>query len=139
MLDGLLEEGHRLLVTAGDDAHFGHPADHFGGWVEVYCERLAPEALLGSLKAGRYYSTQGPSLRALLLNGDRLHVKTSGVYAIALIGGGDRWLSATERTGDGRESITEADFDLSPFSGSYCRVTAVNSAGRRAWSNPVWP
>jgi hypothetical protein len=32
MLDGLLEMGRRLLVNAGDDAHFGHPADRFGGW-----------------------------------------------------------------------------------------------------------
>jgi hypothetical protein len=54
MLDGLLEKGYRLLVNAGDDAHFGHPSDRFGGWVEVHCDRLDPEALLGSLKAGRY-------------------------------------------------------------------------------------
>jgi hypothetical protein len=59
MLDGLLERGYRLLVNAGDDAHFGHPADRFGGWVEVFCEQLDPEALLASLKAGHYYSTQG--------------------------------------------------------------------------------
>jgi hypothetical protein len=30
MLDGLLEGGRRLLVNAGDDAHFGHPRDRFG-------------------------------------------------------------------------------------------------------------
>src|SRR3712207_7021135 len=46
MLDGLLEKGYRVLVNAGDDAHFEHPADRFGGWVEVHCERLDPEALL---------------------------------------------------------------------------------------------
>jgi hypothetical protein len=63
MLDGLLEKGYRVLVNAGDDAHCGHLQDRFGGWVEVYCERLDPQALLDSLKAGLYYSTQGPSLR----------------------------------------------------------------------------
>ena len=73
MLDGLLEKGYRLLVNAGDDAHFGHPSDRFGGWVEVHCDRLDPEALLRSLKAGRYYSTQGPSFRELLLDGDVGH------------------------------------------------------------------
>ena len=31
------------------------------------------------------------------------------------------------------------DFDLAPFRGSYCRVTVVDIAGRRAWSNPIWP
>lgn len=139
MLDGLLEKGYRVLVNAGDDAHFGHPADRFGGWVEVHCGRLSPEALLESLKAGHYYSTQGPSLDELLVDGDRLYVKTSNAYAIALTGSGYRWLSAAERTSEGGQPIAEAVFDLSPFSGSYCRVTVVDSAGRRAWSNPIWP
>jgi hypothetical protein len=139
MLDGLLERGRRLQVNAGDDAHFGHPRDRFGGWVEVYCARLDPEALLDSLKAGRYYSTQGPSIRELLLNGGTLHVETSEAYAISLTGGGDRWQSGQERHSADGEPITEAEFDLTPFRGSYCRVTVVDPAGRSAWSNPVWP
>jgi hypothetical protein len=139
MLDGLLERGHRLLVNAGDDAHFGHPKDRFGGWVEVHCDRFDPEALLGSMKAGRYYSTQGPELRELLVDGDRLRVETSEVYAISLTGGGDRWQSGQERTSTDGEPVIEAGFDLTPFRGSYCRVTAVDGSGRRAWSNPIWP
>jgi hypothetical protein len=35
MVDGLLERGHRISITAGDDAHFEYPGDRFGGWVEV--------------------------------------------------------------------------------------------------------
>jgi hypothetical protein len=136
MLDGLLEKGHKVLVNAGDDAHFGHPRDRFGGWVEVHCDRLDPEALLGSMKAGRYYSTQGPSLRELIVDDERLRVETSEAYAISLTTGGDRWQSGSERTG---ESVVEAEFDLAPFRGSYCRVTMVDPAGRRAWSNPIWP
>jgi hypothetical protein len=139
MLDGLLEKGYRVLVNAGDDAHFGHPADRFGGWVEVHCERLDAEALLDALKAGRYYSTQGPALREVLVDGDHLYVQTSEAYAIALTGSGDRWLSGTDRTSQSGVSISEADFDLSPFRGSYCRITVVDLAGRRAWSNPIWP
>ena len=136
MLDGLLEKGHKVLVNAGDDAHFGHPRDRFGGWVEVHCDRLDPEALLGSMKAGRYYSTQGPELRELIMDDERLRVETSEAYAISLITGGDRWQSGSERTS---EPIVEAEFDLAPFRGSYCRVTVVDLAGRRAWSNPIWP
>jgi len=139
MLDGLLEKGLRLLVNAGDDAHFGHPSDRFGGWVEVYSDRLDPEALLRSMKAGRYYSTQGPSFHELLIDGDRLRVETSEAYAITLTGGGDRWQSGQERTSDGGEPVAEADFDLAPYHRSYCRVTVVDPEGRRAWSNPIWP
>jgi len=139
MLDGLLEGGYRVLVNAGDDAHFEHPADRFGGWVEVHCERLDAEALLASLKAGRYYSTQGPALRELLVDGDHLHVRTSEAYAITLTGGGDRWLSGATRTSPSGAPISEAHFDLSSFRSSYCRITVVDAAGRRAWSNPIWP
>src|SRR3712207_2702181 len=105
MLDGLLEQGYRVLVNAGDDAHFGHPSDRFGGWVEVHCDRLEPDALLRSLKAGRYYSTQGPSFRELLSDGGRLRVETSEAYAISLTGGGDRWQRSQERTSERGEHI----------------------------------
>ena len=139
MLDGLLEGGRKVLVNAGDDAHFGHPRDRFGGWIEVHCDRLDPDALLASLKAGRYYSTQGPSLRELVVDGGRLRVETDGAYAISLGGGGDRWQGGSERHGEVGAPITQAEFDLAPFRGSYCRVTVVDAAGRRAWSNPIWP
>ena len=139
MLDGLLEKGYRVLVNAGDDAHFDDPKDRFGGWIEVYCDRLDPEALLCSLKHGRYYSTQGPSFRELLSDGERLRVETSEAYAITLTGSGDRWQSGQERISEGGEHIAGADFELAPFRGSYCRVTVVDPDGRGAWSNPIWP
>ena len=139
MLDGLLEGGRRVLANAGDDAHFGHPRDRFGGWVEVHSDRLDPDALLASLKAGRYYSTQGPELRELIADDERLRVETSEVYAVSLTTGGARWLSGSERHGGVGMPITEAEFDLAPFRGSYCRVTVVDEAGRRAWGNPIWP
>ena len=138
MLDGLLEGGRRLLVNAGDDAHFDDPKDRFGGWIEVHSERLDPGLLLDSLKAGRYYSTQGPAFRELQVDGERLHVQTSEAYAISLTTSGDRWQSGEERHGQDT-TISEADFDLASFRGSYCRVTVVDAAGRRAWSNPIWP
>jgi len=138
MLDGLLEGGRRLLVNAGDDAHFDFPKDRFGGWIEVHSEHLDPGCLLDSLKAGRYYSTQGPAFRELQVDDKLLHVETSEAYAISLTTSGDRWQSGEERhSQDG--TITEADFDLTPFRGSYCRVIVVDTAGRSAWSNPIWP
>jgi hypothetical protein len=72
------------------------------------------------------------------VDGPSLHVETSKAYAIVLSGASDRWLSATSRFGEDGGHLTEADFDLTPFRGSYCRVTVVDREGRRAWSNPVW-
>ena len=36
-------------------------------------------------------------------------------------------------------NVTEAEFDLAPFRGSYCRIIVVDEVGRRAWGNPIWP
>ena len=82
----------------------------------MHCERLDPEALLEALKTGRYYSTQGPALEELVVDGERLNVKTSEAYAITLTERGDRWLSGEARTSQDGEAITRPQFDLSPFS-----------------------
>jgi hypothetical protein len=138
LLDPVLENGRKLLVTAGDDAHFIRPDDRFGGWIEVWCERLDPEALLTAIQAGRFFSTQGPRIESLCVVGDRLYVRTSAVHLIGLTGGGDRWQSGSEVVSDGSSPLTEAVFDLTPFRGSYARIVIIDRDGRRAWSNPAW-
>jgi len=139
MVDGLLERGRQIAITAGDDAHFEYPGDRFGGWVEVWAESLEPATLLASLKSGSYYSTQGPEIRSLDRDGEQVHVATSPVHTIALGGGGGRWLDATTVLEKNGGLVSEATFDLSAFRGSYCRVTVVDADRRRAWSNPIWP
>jgi hypothetical protein len=139
MVDGLLERGRKVSITAGDDTHFAFPGDRFGGWVEVWAEALEPSALVASLKSGSYYSTQGPRMEALELDGGRLRVETSPAHVIAVGGAGDRWLDATTVLDEGGGPVSEATFDLSAFAASYCRVTLIDADGRRAWSNPIWP
>jgi hypothetical protein len=139
MVDGLLERGRRILINAGDDAHFAFPGDRFGGWIEVWAETLDPSALLASLRSGSYYSTQGPRIERLELDGDRLHVSTSPAHAIALGGAGDHWLDGSSVLDQHGGLVSDATFDLAAFRGSYCRVTVIDADGRRAWSNPIWP
>jgi hypothetical protein len=139
MADGLLEQGRRLMLTAGDDAHFEVAGDRFGAWVEVHAEACEPDALLAALKRGSYYSTQGPRLTGLELDDERLCVTASAVACISITGGGDRWQEATDARDRDGGPIREAAFDVTAFRGAFCRVTAVDAAGRRAWSNPIWP
>ncbi|HEY6777906.1 MAG TPA: CehA/McbA family metallohydrolase [Thermoleophilaceae bacterium] len=139
MVDGLLERGRPILINAGDDAHFAFPGDRFGGWIEVWAETLDPPALLAALRSGAYYSTQGPRIERLEVDGERLHVSTSPVHAIALGGAGDRWLDATSVLDENGGLVSEGTFELSAFRESYCRVTVLDADRRRAWSNPIWP
>jgi hypothetical protein len=132
MLDLLLREGRRLSACAADDAHFTGP-DHFGGWVMVKAEELDPVALVRALRAGDYYSSQGPRLHDIRVEGDEVAVECSPVDRVVAVGA--RCASAV-RHGKG---LMEATLPLAPFAdGGWVRLTVSDAQGRRAWSNPIW-
>jgi hypothetical protein len=133
--DALLARGHRLHVTAGDDAHWHDPRDRFGAWVEVRAERLDPEDLLAALHAGAHYATQGPRIEDVEVRGDRVRVTCSAARAVALTGI-HGWRSDVAI---GEPTLREAELDLAKLRSPYWRLTVTDEAGRRAWTNPVWP
>lgn len=136
-IDSVLGTGRRVHINTGDDAHFVHPRDHFGSWVVVACDELAPEPLLDALRRGDYYATTGPAIRSIALEGHALHVEVESAYSIVLNGLGARWMAAQQEIAVNHE-VRVARFDVSPFAGSCCRLTVVGLDGRRAWCHPVW-
>jgi len=134
LCDLLLARGHHLLAYGSDDAHFTARQDRFGAWVNVRAGSLDPTALLAALKAGHFYSSQGPQIEQLTITGSRLELTCSPARAVFVAGRGARARSALAPTGD----LTSCRLDLAPFAGSYCRVTIVDAAGKRAWTNPFW-
>ncbi len=142
MSDLLSTHGRRLSAYAADDAHFNEHPDAFGGWVYVRAERLDPATLLAALKAGHYYSSQGPIIEAIRIEGDSLAVRCSPAQAIFI--SGQSGMTRKENRPLPRfqsrvgEAITEAVFPLDAFTGSWCRITIIDAASKRAWSNPIW-
>lgn len=132
VLDLLLSEGQRLDLIATDDAHFTEP-DHFGGWVMVKAQQNTPEALLAALKAGAYYSSQGPELRDVVVMDDHIEVRCTAVRSIIVQGHGQAAVAVHG------QSLTHGRIPLARFAASpWLRVTVVDAAGKRAWSNPLW-
>jgi len=139
LLDQMLTEGHRLSAFATDDAHFKTP-DHFGGWVHVKAESLDPDALLESLKQGLYYSSMGPQIHAIEMNGKEISIACSPVDTITVLCGTSRTMVRNGR------AITEASFDLAKLEkgwllkkqSAWFRVVVIDNGGKRAWSNPIW-
>lgn len=130
--DLLLSEGRRLHLIATDDAHFNEP-DHFGGWVMVKAEENDPDALLAALKAGHHYATQGPEIRRVEVTGNVVEVECSPATSVIVQGHGQ---SAKAVHG---LSMTRARVQLDQFFKSpWLRVTVVDRAGKKAWSNPYW-
>jgi hypothetical protein len=130
LLDQLLNEGRNLLAIATDDAHFRF-ADACGGWVMVKAEENEPSALLAALKAGHFYSSQGPEIHAAEISGGMLHVECSPVVNIAAVGRGCRAVHVHGR------QLTRGELPLERFAGDWFRFVVSDAAGRWAWSNPV--
>lgn len=131
-LDQLLSEGRRLNLCATDDAHFSAP-DGFGGWVMVKAAENTPDALLDALKKGHYYASTGPEIRDISWHGDHVIIECSAAKAVMVQGKGS---AAEVRHG---ASLTRVELPLSRFKQSpFMRVTIVDAAGKRAWSNPVY-
>ena len=131
LLDQLLNEGHRLTAYAADDAHF-RLADYNGGWMMVKAAGNEPEPLLESMKAGHFYSSQGPAITEMTIEGDNIAIACSPAVNVALLGRGSRAVNVNAR------QITRAELPLKRFAGDWCRIVVTDSAGRRAWSNPIW-
>lgn len=130
--DLLLTEGRKVSLIATDDAHFYEP-DHFGGWVMVKATENTPEALLTALKAGAFYSSQGPELRDVRLEGDHVVIESSAVVTAIVMGHGTGAKSVHG------PSMTRAEVPLDRLNGSpWVRVAVIDAAGKRAWSNPIW-
>ncbi|MBO0664390.1 CehA/McbA family metallohydrolase [Jiella sp. MQZ9-1] len=134
LLDQLINEGYSHLTGyASDDAHL-RIFDAGGGWMMVKSEHNEPAALVEAMKAGRYYSTQGPTIEAIETVDGGLKVTTSKVRLIALVGRGSR---AEDRyVEDG--SLSEATLPTGRFAGDWGRVVICDMDGRHAWSNPIF-
>lgn len=156
VVDQLLSDGRRVLITGGDDAHFrsvlsdpdavdpdplasvpgeDSPAG-FACWLQVRAESLDPDLLLAALHAGDYYTSQGPVIHDIRIgdDGGTIHVTNSPVVSAFATGRPD----LTRVYGRHNRQITRWSAPIEQFRGSYVRVTVVDALGRRAWSNPIW-
>ncbi len=142
LLDQLCNTDRRLTAIATDDAHFRH-GDHdaFGGFVMVKSQSLDPDSLLGALKAGAFYSSQGPRIDAVEISRSEVHVACSPVHAVALLTGTSRALT---RVGREVTAVTIEIAEAAQISWTetrpdkWFRIVVIDGAGRRAWTNPIW-
>ncbi|MFN7633350.1 MAG: hypothetical protein ACK5PI_01315 [Acetobacteraceae bacterium] len=131
LLDQLTARGRRMTGCATDDAHFKCD-DWFGGWVQVKADVLDPDALVAALKAGRYYSSQGPAIHDVRWGARTVEVECSPAARIMALGHGsaNAYTLAPNQT----RAVLEID-RLVP--GGWGRVVVVDALGRKAWTNPV--
>jgi hypothetical protein len=142
--DGLLSDGHMLSGIATDDSH--HPGFDSGvaSVMVNVAARTVPD-VLASLRAGRFYSTTGPSLSCLRVDGSQIEIACSPCASITLhagpgLGGRIGTAPLAYRGGDpvtdASGSLVGAVFEAIPGV-PFLRVEASDAQGRTAWTNPL--
>ena len=131
--DDLLDRGGPVLGIAADDSH-GTEDDCFHGWIMVKAEELTIDGIMGALRTGAFYSTLGPEIEDMSLEGKELTVKCSEAQSIVFKAQSSRGKRVLPSDG---EPLTEATYSI-PESAKYVRVEITDATGKKAWSNPFF-
>ena len=135
--EDLLRIGERVYPIAGDDSHY---YDLIGKcFTMIKAEKLEYASVISSLEKGDFYSSTGPEINELYLDGEKLHISCSASEKIFVTT--ERRVCFT-KISDG-SPVTEAEFDLEnyikeshlndeSYERAYIRVTVIDSKGNEA-------
>lgn len=131
--DRMLEADPRTLGISADDAHLNGNEPWDAGWVMVSAPALSRRDILDSIKAGNFYSTQGPLFESIRVQDGRIEVRTSPVSMIRLTDN-TAW-GARVYPGNGA-LVTGGEFEVTGEH-AYLRVEIEDERGRLAWTNAL--
>ena len=146
--DEALELGAPLHGLATDDSH--HPGFDSGfAWTWVRAAEKTQEAVLAALRAGAFYASTGPEIRAVEVSDEEVVVECSPAEAVTLYCGRTHGARANAgrlgypnlsrilaRDDDGL--ITRVALQRPWNGGPYGRVEVKSAHGAKAWTNPLW-
>jgi len=132
ILDLLASDGLLFNTTAADDTH--HYGSEFArSYVLIQADSLSAGSVLETLRAGRYYASQGPRFLSVRLEGG-LVVVTSSPVSHVLFHSNLPWNDGRAVSGD---HLVRATYQPDLARGeNFIRVILVDSEGRRAWMQP---
>lgn len=138
--DDLLKAGNCLVPIASDDTHQEWEA--FGGFSMIEAEKLDYQSIFHAMAEQRLYSSQGPLIDEVSIDGDELKICCSKVSAIFL-NSERRW----KKVKHGKD-LTHAIFDISDWKKGneetkkkgtkvttpFLRLTIIDENGKKAWT-----
>ena len=138
--DTLLTSGMKIYGIADDDSHFfkqlneNHLPNPGKGWIVVRSPELTQAAILAAIENGDFYASTGVELADIHNDGKVLTVdvkeERGSKYTINFIGSNGRILKTT--------TAEPATYKLIGGEG-YVRIKIIESNGKMAWTQPVFP
>lgn len=138
--DDFLRQGIKLHCICSDDAHNvidtgAAKSPAFTGFTMLQPDEFTYAGIIDALENGKFYSSQGPEIKGITLEGNVLKIKTSPVEKISVHGTilpMDAW---GDRKGD---LIEEAEFVLGDSFSKFFRVSITDRYGKKAFSNAYY-
>ena len=133
VFDDFLRDGKRIFCTMCDDCHedadINSPDfDAFGGFVMVNSEKLDYSSVITALKNGDFYSSNGPLIYSLSVEGKKVKIKCSNAKQIAYTTFGRRAKAFNAKSG---EILNFAEFSIND-NDVYFRITVTDANGNHA-------
>ena len=131
IIDQLATAGRLSPMVAVDDTHY-YTGDECRGWIMVEATDTDTQAILRAIRAGRFYSTQGPEVHIEKIAPDKVRVVCSPVNKISFQGNTTWAPNRIVR----EEGIVEAEYTKSPTD-RFIRAMVTDANGNKAWTNYV--
>ncbi|MBE6570159.1 MAG: hypothetical protein E7658_08100 [Ruminococcaceae bacterium] len=140
LYDKMLTAKMHIACHSGDDNHNAYPLDHpnsdsFGAFTMICPEEFTYDSVIDAMEKGEMYSSMGPMIHEVSMDGNRIHIECSEVSHIFVYMGSKK--PACLHAAEG-ENLTSADFDLNPYA-KYVRVSVLDSKGRWADTRGFFP
>jgi len=142
--DELLNLGCNLQGVAVDDTH--NPRDFFGGWTMICAKEKTPASVIGALKSGSIYASQGPEFHKLSFEDNIFSVECSPCEEIIVMGNNSfgrcgnmsGFESKTPAERNDTKEMTHFETEIPhPTNLTYLRCQIRDKEGRYAWSAPI--
>ena len=130
-----LQKNPKMLSFAVDDAHLKpeHPGWN-GGWIVVNAKACTSPEIMDAIRRGNFYSSCGPEIQSITLDGDELSVATSPIRYARLVGPGPQGRRVGSHDG---ALLTDVRMRL-PDDWRYVYLDIEDESGRRAWTNNLF-
>ena len=124
-----------ILGFAVDDAHLRpeHPGWN-GGWIRVNAGSGTRSEILGAIRKGNFYSSCGPQILSMDLQGNQLNLATSPIRYMRLVGPGPNGNRAGTVSGP---LMTQVSINV-PESWPYAYAEIEDAEGRIARTNNLF-
>lgn len=133
--DAAMRHGAKLCGVAADDNHGDFRPEAVDSYVMVKAESLTPESITAALKAGNFYSTQGPEIGEFWVDDGYAFASSSPAQSISFVCYESRGLSVHAAPGG---YVSKAFLPIGTKA-KFVRLEVADRFGRTAWSNAVFP